>query len=90
MGKSVMRIKEFPKRQFFGTAISCKLNKKLQVSDMTKLICRPSADHLQMSLQHLAVPKAQIRKLPFWAIFDLCNRFAHNSTGSSPNELELS
>jgi hypothetical protein len=35
------------------------------------------------ALQPMAVPKAQMKKLPFWANFDSPDRFAHISVSSA-------
>jgi hypothetical protein len=45
---------------------------------------------LAIVLQLIAVPKARTEKLPFWADFDLRDRFAHNSLGFARIELKHS
>ena len=37
----------------------------------------------KLKLQLIAVLKAQIEKLPFWAFFDSCDQFAHISMSSA-------
>jgi hypothetical protein len=37
----------------------------------------------------MSVPKAQIRKMPFWAFSDVCGRFAHISVGFAQIALEI-
>jgi hypothetical protein len=44
----------------------------------------------QATLQPMSVPKAQIRKLPFWAFSDVRDQFAYISMGSARIALEIS
>jgi hypothetical protein len=41
-------------------------------------------------LQPMSVPKARIRKLPFWAFSDVRDRFTYISVGSARIALEIS
>jgi hypothetical protein len=44
--------------------------------------------YLYIGLQLIAVHKARTEKLPFWAIFEFRDRFAHISVSSAPIELK--
>jgi hypothetical protein len=45
---------------------------------------------LHFILQLIAVPKARIEKMPFWAFFDSRDRFAHISMSSAQIQLKHS
>jgi hypothetical protein len=54
-------------------------------------LLRLSPSHLARTcLQPMSVPKARIRKSPFWAFSDVRDRFAHISVGSAQIALKIS
>ncbi|KAJ6553770.1 hypothetical protein DFH09DRAFT_1085523 [Mycena vulgaris] len=60
-------------------------------SRTTAAISTPPASSVGRNVSgvaQLAVPKAQIQKLPFWAFFDPRDRFAHISTNTAQIELK--
>jgi hypothetical protein len=74
-------------------ALECRAPEQSMIWDLTvKLWSRTYLNwpKLNWGLQPLSVPKAQIRKMPFWAFSDPRDRFTHISTDSTQIEMKHS